>query len=185
MPSRLCQLTAKSRQDNSTWPICHRDNSLQTAGERAGQVSKWVGRAQSSVSSWGLSIFTHPTATATVGHLGHSKVVVVGGAGSRQVAKVGASYFTPFATAMLSLLAQVQRCGGELFENGTQRSLLPPRHHLYPPPSSSSSLNTIAAAKWQQWQEGGCENEKLLAATAITLYFAHQPPTGSPSSCLG
>lgn len=136
-------------------------------------MSKWVGRAQSSGSSWGISIFTHPTATASVGHLGHSKVVVVGGAGSREVAKAGASYFKPFAAAMLSLLAQVQRCGGELFENGTQLSLLPSRHHLYPPPSSSSGLNTIAAAKWQQWQEWGCENEKLLTTTAITLYFAH------------
>ncbi|XP_015673006.1 neuropeptide S [Protobothrops mucrosquamatus] len=38
-PNRLCQLTtAKSSQDNLTYPICHGDSLLWTAGERDGQA---------------------------------------------------------------------------------------------------------------------------------------------------
>lgn len=61
--SCLCQLTTKSLQDNSTWPICSGDNSLWAREGRARQMVEQTGGQ--SVEWWqqqqpGLPIFTHP-----------------------------------------------------------------------------------------------------------------------------
>lgn len=48
LPTHLCQLaTAKLPQDNSTWPTRHRDNLLQVARGKAGQMGKQVSSGQS------------------------------------------------------------------------------------------------------------------------------------------
>lgn len=143
-PSLLCQLTtAKSSQNNSTWPIYLRDNSPQATSARTGWMSRWT-ECRAMASSFPFS-YTHPLLPLQVILHCHSVVAALSGVGGEETMEAGRIPFSDLLLLLLPLL--LLTC--------------PPAHFSLQLPVAGCPMKNWTG--WVVlWQLGGCELPEVI-----------------------